>query len=99
MIDRTQFKFGCETCAWMLEEGIEVSTFIGDGACEPTIAYIIGYDELIDQTLNSFMSPEDGIIAEYHHDDVINLISSLEEAVSYAKTRAKQLMRYKAEDE
>lgn len=81
-IDATPFLFP--------DGGIEVDVFFGS-ACEPSYTEKVHLTDLIDQELESFISPSTNKIAYYHTDEVKALIKSLKRAVKHAEKRVKKL--------
>jgi len=92
MIDRGIYRVEVETNPWIQEDGVLVATYIGEGACEPVLEYVTSYSELIDQTLESYVLPSTGKIAESHVDEVMDLLQALRSAVAYAEITATKLM-------
>lgn len=91
MINRGTYQVEIDSSAWLLEDGIEICTFIGEGACEPVLSYVAGYAELIDQTLESY-TLSDNKIPPAHHEEVWDFIAALRSALSYAEHRATEMM-------
>lgn len=84
-------KIGIDATPFLYSDGsIEVGVYLGS-ACEPSYTEKVHLNDLIDQELESMISPNTNKIAEYHTDEVKALIKSLKRAVKHAEKRAKKL--------
>ena len=84
---------------WLTCDGdIEVSVFIGEGSCEPNHTSKVSLKELVDREIEAMIpgvipgdgDTKSGKIAEYHKEDVKQLLESLKEAYEYACKRAEE---------
>lgn len=69
---------------------VEIEVFLGP-VSEPSYTEKAHLIDLVDDTLESLMSPKTNKIPEYHADDVKALIRSLKRAVKYAEKRVEKL--------
>lgn len=77
---------------WLTRDGhIEVSVYLGEGACEPCYIDKMSLTQLIDQELNSYTIPYSKEIVPSHFEDVEDLLKNLKAAYKYAKKRAKEM--------
>ena len=65
--------------------------YIGEGSCEPVLEGGVHLNALIDDVLESFISPKTKKIADYHMEEAQELVAELKSAVKYAKRRIKEL--------
>lgn len=81
-----------DAAPWMNSNGtISTDVYFGEGSCEPAYTKSVPIEDLIDNELESFISPKTNKIAEYHADEVRDLIESLKRAVVYAEKCVEEL--------
>ena len=80
-----------DAAPWLHAEGTISNAVYFGRECEAAYTKSMTLEELIDQELESFISPKTNKIAEYHADDTKKLIESLKRAVKYAKKRVEEL--------
>ena len=76
--------------AWLLNEAIELTVYIGEASCEPCFEETINLKDLVDKSLHSY-TIAGGEIPDYHHEDVRLLLDGLEKVYKYAMEQAKNI--------
>jgi hypothetical protein len=70
---------------------VNLHLYMGERSCEPVVEGGVHLNVLIDDILDSFISPQTKKIADYHMEEAQQLVAELKSAVKYAKRRIKEL--------
>ena len=81
-------KIDIDVSPWLLEEGVLTSLWLGTSG-EPAHEEITPYEELIDQTLSSYVVRD--VIRDIDYNDAEDFVKALEAAATFARTRLNEL--------
>ena len=87
-------KIDIDMSPWLDEEGVISTLYFGNG-CEPAYEETTPYEQLVDQTLESFTFR--GVIRDIDYDDAEAFVKALEQAATYARTQLERMDRREAE--